>query len=48
VHPKRDIEKSITFFLEQLEYEFEDGRLSALEMLHSIFEAFTDVGFDSC
>ena len=40
-----DAEKWLTFYLEQLEYEFEDGRLSALEMVNSIINAFTEVCF---
>jgi U3 small nucleolar RNA-associated protein 20 len=37
-----DAEKWLSFYLEQLEYEFEDGRLSALEMINSIINAFTE------
>ncbi|KAE9551868.1 hypothetical protein FO519_004917 [Halicephalobus sp. NKZ332] len=37
-----EIEKWLTFYLEQLEYEGEDGRLSALEMTNLILNAMTE------
>lgn len=43
-HPQgTDIEKWVNFFINQLEYEYEDGRLSALEMVYTIFENFQPV-----
>ncbi|KAJ1366903.1 hypothetical protein KIN20_027693 [Parelaphostrongylus tenuis] len=37
-HPSsEDPQKYIEWFIAQLEYEFEDGRLSAVDMLHSLF-----------
>uniref|UniRef100_A0A914Z7Q9 Small subunit processome component 20 homolog n=1 Tax=Panagrolaimus superbus TaxID=310955 RepID=A0A914Z7Q9_9BILA len=39
---EEDAEKWLSFYLEQLEYEFEDGRLSTLEMINSIINAFTE------
>lgn len=37
--PKRQVE----FFCAQLEYEYEDGRISALEMIQSIIDFFSQV-----
>ncbi|VDN01368.1 unnamed protein product [Thelazia callipaeda] len=34
--------KYIEFFLEQLEYQYEDGRRSAIEMLNMLFQKFTE------
>lgn len=39
------MEKWTLFFLNQCEYEFEDGKLSTLEMLHSIIEIGLQVAF---
>lgn len=48
-HPQgKDIEKWMTFFINQLEYEYEDGRLSALEMVYTIFENFQPVSMAIC
>lgn len=33
----------IEFFLAQVAYEYEEGRLSALEMLHALFNALSQV-----
>lgn len=38
----------LRFFLDQTDYELAHGRLSALEMVHMIFELFTDVSFFDC
>ena len=35
----------IDFFLAQLAYEYEDGRLSAAEMLNACFEKLPQVAF---
>lgn len=35
--------KHVEFFLEQLEYEYEDGRKSAVEMLNVFFERLSEV-----
>ncbi|KAL3089772.1 hypothetical protein niasHT_020214 [Heterodera trifolii] len=44
VHPRgqRKYERWMEFFLNQCEYELEEGRLSALEMVHSIISEFTE------
>uniref|UniRef100_A0A914HMA1 Uncharacterized protein n=1 Tax=Globodera rostochiensis TaxID=31243 RepID=A0A914HMA1_GLORO len=44
VHPRgqRQYERWMDFFLNQCEYELEEGRLSALEMVHSIISEFTE------
>uniref|UniRef100_A0A915PNY0 Uncharacterized protein n=1 Tax=Setaria digitata TaxID=48799 RepID=A0A915PNY0_9BILA len=41
-HPQcKDPSKHIEFFLEQLDYQYEDGRKSAIEMLNVLFEKLT-------
>ncbi|CAD5211198.1 unnamed protein product [Bursaphelenchus okinawaensis] len=44
VHPNgpKSAEEWLKFYLEQIDYELVHGRLSALEMVHSIFELFTE------
>lgn len=45
-HPQSKQPKHyVDFFIAQLEYEYEDGRVSAIEMLNSLFESFTEVSF---
>uniref|UniRef100_A0A915BRI6 DRIM domain-containing protein n=1 Tax=Parascaris univalens TaxID=6257 RepID=A0A915BRI6_PARUN len=42
-HPQSKQPKHyVDFFIAQLEYEYEDGRVSAIEMLNSCFENFTE------
>uniref|UniRef100_A0A7E4W2G9 HEAT repeat-containing protein 1 n=1 Tax=Panagrellus redivivus TaxID=6233 RepID=A0A7E4W2G9_PANRE len=41
------LEKWVTFYLDQLEYDYEDGRLSAVEMIHSLVTAFSEKTNDS-
>uniref|UniRef100_F1KPR6 Small subunit processome component 20 n=1 Tax=Ascaris suum TaxID=6253 RepID=F1KPR6_ASCSU len=42
-HPQSKQPKHyVDFFIAQLEYEYEDGRVSAIEMLNSLFESFTE------
>jgi hypothetical protein len=45
VHPQgqRSYEHWMEFFLNQMEYELEDGRMSALEMVHAMLNQFTEV-----
>jgi hypothetical protein len=39
-------ERWLKFFLEQLDYEFVHGRLSALESIHSILSSFKEVSYN--
>ena len=40
----KKLEKHFGFFICQLNYEYEAGRMSALKMLRSIFSSFDEVG----
>ncbi|CAD5215457.1 unnamed protein product [Bursaphelenchus xylophilus] len=48
IHPNgpRSAEGWLKFYLEQIDYDLVHGRLSALEMVHTIFELFTDAVTD--
>lgn len=45
VHPsgKKSILHWVEFFIDQLDYELESGRMSSLEMIHAILNAFVEV-----
>ena len=40
----KKIKKHFEFYAQQLSYELEDGRMSALKVLRSIFSSFDEVG----
>jgi hypothetical protein len=40
----KNIEKHFNFYASNLQYELENGKMSALRMLHSVFSTFDEVG----